>query len=58
VLGNDLRVLFPRRAGEVMSITITMPKQWDKNTAMAVLDAYIEGLERGYILTITEEEGK
>jgi hypothetical protein len=42
-----------------MSITITMPKQWDKDTAMAVLDAYIEGLERGYILTMTqEEEGK
>jgi hypothetical protein len=31
-----------------------MPKQWDKDTALAVLDAYIEGLERGYILTIRE----
>jgi len=42
-----------------MSITIAMPKQWDKDTAMAVLDAYIEGLDRGYILTMTqEEEGK
>jgi hypothetical protein len=42
-----------------MSVTITMPKQWDKNTAIAVLDAYIEGLEREYILTMTqEEEGK
>lgn len=40
-----------------MSKTITMPKQWDKNTAMAILDAYIEGLDRGYILTMTEGEG-
>lgn len=41
-----------------MSVTITMPKQWDKDTAMAILDAYIEGLDRGYILTMTEGEGK
>jgi len=41
-----------------VSVTITMPKQWDKETALAVLDAYIDGLERGYILTITEGEGK
>ena len=41
-----------------MSVTITMPKQWDKETALAVLDAYIEGLDRGYILTMTEEEGE
>ncbi len=41
-----------------MSITITMPKQWDKETALAVLDAYIEGLDRGYILTMTEGEGE
>ena len=41
-----------------MSITITMPAQWDKETALAVLDAYIEGLERGYVLTITEGEGE
>ena len=40
-----------------MSITISTPKQWDMNTAMAVLDAYIEGLDRGYILTITQEGG-
>lgn len=58
MLGNDLPVLLPRRAGGVMSITIAMPKQWDKDTAIAVLDAYIEGLERGYILTVTEGEGK
>jgi hypothetical protein len=41
-----------------VSVTITMPKQWDKETALSVLDAYIEGLDRGYILTITEGEGK
>jgi len=41
-----------------VSVTITMPKQWDKETALAVLDAYIEGLERGYVLTITEGEGE
>ena len=40
-----------------MSVTITMPKQWDKDTAMAILDTYIEGLDRGYILTMTEGEG-
>ena len=39
-----------------MSLTISTPKVWDKNTALAVLDAWIEGLERGYTLTI--EEGK
>ena len=41
-----------------MSITITMPKQWDKETALAILDVYIEGLDRGYILTMTEGEGE
>ena len=41
-----------------MSVTISTPRQWDKNTALAVLDAYLEGLERGYILTITEAEGE
>jgi hypothetical protein len=41
-----------------VSVTITMPKQWDKETALAILDAYIEGLDRGYILTMTEGEGK
>jgi hypothetical protein len=35
-----------------------MPKQWDKETALAVLDAYLEGLERGYVLTIREGEGE
>ena len=41
-----------------MSVTITMPKQWDKETALAVLDSYIEGLDRGYILTMTEGESE
>ena len=41
-----------------MSVTITMPKQWDKETALAILVAYIEGLDRGYILTMTEGEGR
>lgn len=41
-----------------MSVTISTPKQWDLNTALAVLDAYIEGLERGYVLTIVEKEGE
>jgi hypothetical protein len=41
-----------------VSVTITMPKQWDKETALAILDAYIEGLDRGYILTMTEGEGR
>jgi hypothetical protein len=35
-----------------------MPKQWDKEAALAILDAYIEGLDRGYILTMTEGEGR
>lgn len=38
-----------------MSVTIKMPKVWDKDTALAVLDAYIDGLERGYVLTIKGE---
>ena len=41
-----------------MSIVIKVPTQWDKATALAVLDAYIEGLERGYTLTIIEREGE
>jgi hypothetical protein len=40
-----------------MSISIKVPKVWDMDTALAVLDAYIDGLERGYILTI-ESEGE
>jgi hypothetical protein len=41
-----------------VSVTITMPKQWNKETALAVLDTYIEALDRGYILTMTEGEGE
>lgn len=41
-----------------MSLTISMPKVWDKDTALAVLDTYIEGLDRGYILTIKEGGGE
>ena len=37
------------------SITITLPKQWNKEIALAVLDTYIEGLERGYRLTIEKQ---
>ena len=40
-----------------MSVKVSMPKVWDRDIALAVLDAYIDGLERGYILTITEGEG-
>lgn len=40
-----------------MSMTIAMPKEWDKATALAVLDAYIDGLDRGYTLTLTGKEG-
>ena len=39
-----------------MSVKVSMPKVWDRDTALAVLDAYIDGLERGYILTMTEGE--
>jgi hypothetical protein len=41
-----------------MSIVIKTPVQWDKATALAVLDAYIEGLDRGYTLTIITKEGE
>jgi hypothetical protein len=41
-----------------VSVTISMPKQWDKETALVVLDTYIEALDRGYILTMTEKEGE
>ena len=41
-----------------MSVTITTPKVWDKNTALAVLDAWLDGLENGYNLVIVEREGK
>ena len=40
------------------SITISTPKEWDKNTALAVLDAWIDALDRGYTLSIKESEGE
>ena len=48
----------PARQGGALtvSVIISTPKEWDKATALAVLDAYIEGLERGYILTLTSKE--
>jgi hypothetical protein len=46
-----------RQGGAVtVSVIISTPKEWDKATALAVLDAYIEGLERGYILTLTSKK--
>lgn len=39
-----------------MSVSISMPREWDKEIALAVLDAYIDGLDRGYILTIARSE--
>jgi hypothetical protein len=39
-----------------VSVSITMPKQWDKDTAIAILDTYIEALDRGYILTMKQRE--
>jgi hypothetical protein len=36
-------------------ITVSMPKEWDKNTALAVLDAWIDALDRGYTLSIKQE---
>lgn len=38
-------------------ITVSTPKEWDKNTALAVLDAWIDALDRGYTLSIKREEG-
>ena len=39
-------------------LTISTPKEWDKNTALAVLDAWIDGLNRGYTLKINVGEGE
>ena len=41
-----------------MSVTIKVPKQLNADQMLAILDAYIEGLERGYVLTMVEGEGK
>lgn len=39
-----------------MSLTIKLPKQLNLEQMLAILDAYIDGLERGYILTMKVEE--
>lgn len=36
-----------------MSLVIQLPEQLTAAQGLAILDAYIEGLERGYILTMT-----
>ncbi len=41
-----------------MSITIKLPKEPNKEQILAILDAWIDGLERGYTLTITEIESE
>lgn len=41
-----------------MSLTIKLPKQLNADQMLAILDAYIDGLERGYILTMKVEENK
>ena len=46
------------REGERVSVTIKVPQQLNKDQMLAILDAYIEGLERGYVLTMREGEGK
>ena len=38
-------------------MTISMPKEWNKEITLAVLDAWIEALDRGYTLSI-KREGK
>jgi hypothetical protein len=47
-----------RERERMSSITISTPKEWDKNTALAVLDAWIDALDRGYTLSIKESEGE
>ena len=37
-------------------LTISTLKEWDKSTALAVLDAWIDALDRGYTLAIKEGE--
>ena len=39
-----------------MSVEIKLPAQLDKEQILAILDTYIDGLERGYILTMTSKE--
>jgi hypothetical protein len=44
--------------GKRVSVTIKVPQQLNKDQMLAILDAYIEGLERGYVLTMSPVEGK
>jgi hypothetical protein len=37
-------------------IIVAMPKQWTKEIMLAVLDTYLEGLDRGYTLKWEEKE--
>ena len=46
------------REGKRVSVTIKVPQQLNMDQILAILDAYIEGLERGYVLTMSEGEGK
>jgi hypothetical protein len=41
-----------------MSVTIKVPQQLNKDQILAILDTYIEGLERGYVLTMSEKESE
>ena len=43
-----------------MSLIIKTPQQLNKDQMLAILDAYIDGLERGYVLTMApiEKEGE
>jgi hypothetical protein len=36
-----------------MSLEIKLPQQLNAAQRLAILDAYIDGLDRGYILTMT-----
>ena len=46
------------REGKRVSVTIKVPKQLNADQMLAILDAYIEGLERGYVLTMSPVEGE
>ncbi len=46
------------REGERVSVTIKVPQQLNKDQILAILDTYLDGLERGYVLTMSEGEGK
>jgi hypothetical protein len=42
----------------MISATVRMPKQPDKDQILAILDAYIKGLERGYILIMSNAQAE